>query len=173
MHELPRVLDPVYMNADVVKCLVLLPHLLLHDSFITDVPISPPLRVIPAAIPQRPPAAARLLPVLRGMQRQLGGAAAAEAIGCLAAAAAAAAAPRLDQLAVPDGWTRWQPRYTAAARWLAAAAAATAARVALLLAAVAAGTCAFGKAIHMGKEGIVSSCPHHGQQDKPYSQYDC
>lgn len=140
MHELARVLDPIHVDADVVQCLVLLPHLLLHDSLITDIPISPPLRVIPTHIPQR------RLPVLRGMRQRL--CAAAEAVGCLAAAAAAAA-PRLHQLAVPDGWTGWQPRYTAAAGWLAAAAA-TAAGVALLLA-TAVGTCALTKAMHGGR----------------------
>lgn len=133
MHELPRVLDPIHVDADVVQSLVLLPHLLLHYSLITDIPISPPLRVIPTHIPQR------RLPVLRWRP-----CAAAEAVGCLAAAAATAAAPGLHQLAVPDGWTGRQPRYTAAAGWLAAG-------VALLLA-TAAGTCALSKAMH-GKGG--------------------
>jgi hypothetical protein len=39
-------LDPVDVYTDMIKRLVLLLHLLLHHRLITDVPITPALRVI-------------------------------------------------------------------------------------------------------------------------------
>jgi hypothetical protein len=101
MHQLPRLLDPVNMYADVIQRFVLLPHLLLHYGFIADVPIAPALRIIPI-IPQRARSRARLL--LRRLLRMQRLPAAAS----VGAAVWAFERPmRLHQLAVTDGGPCW------------------------------------------------------------------
>lgn len=104
MHQLPRMLDPVNMYADVIERLILLPHLLLHDGLIADVPIPPALRVI-LTVPQRPCCSPRLLlRLLLRMQRLP--AAAAAAVGT-AAVGAFERPMGLYQLTVADRGACW------------------------------------------------------------------